>query len=129
MVLRHTGLLLALMLVGTGCVYDSYDTGPAGQEEEEMEPVSFSEDVLPIFTNNCTASGCHETGGTRPVLTEDKAYDEIMAMDLVDTDDPENSTLYRWMSSRTRSMPPSGRLDDDKVRTVLWWIRQGAKED
>lgn len=126
---KYTFLLLAALLVGAGCGYDAYEAAPSLDEEEQMEPVSWEEQVLPIMTDNCTAAGCHVTGGYAPVLTADMAYDELIAMELVDTEDPESSPLYRWMSSRTRPMPPSGRLDDEKLKLVLWWIAQGAEEN
>lgn len=131
MKLQSLPILLAVVLLATGCVYDSFEA-PPGLDEEEMEPVSFSQDVLPILTANCQGNGCHSAGGHAPELTEANAYDSLINGGYVDVDDPENSEIYEWMSSRSMPMPPlaaGGRLSDDKVQIVLWWIAQGAEND
>src|SRR5665647_990698 len=55
--------------------------------------VSFSKDLVPIFSKNCALSGCHATGGHVPNLMADKAYNSLMSK-YVDTKTPENSIVY-----------------------------------
>jgi hypothetical protein len=90
-------------------------------------PVSFSNDILPIFTikNNCTS--CHRTGGTSPDLTLENAYNSIMP-DLIDAANPELSIIY--------TIPgPSSLSHDFKKYThaqaalVIEWIIQGAENN
>lgn len=119
-------IIAVAFLVGAGCAYDSFEeVVPA----EERDPVSFSDEIQPMFSANCTASGCHVSGGYAPVLTEGEAYDELMAMDLVNVDEPEKSGLYKWMDNTSQPMPPSGRMDEDTLQMVLAWIEQGAEDN
>ena len=93
------------------------------------DTVSFSNDIIPIFNNNCNESGCHSTGGIAPDLTPQNAYFELWLYGMVDTANAESSTLYIRMASTSNPMPPTGKLTDDKVQLVLAWIEQGALDN
>ncbi|MFU8804845.1 MAG: hypothetical protein ACNA8W_13605 [Bradymonadaceae bacterium] len=119
--------LPVMMFVFAGCVWDIPE--PAGNVED-MDPVSFSEDVIPIFVNNCISSGCHGVGEIRPILTADRAYDELMSMQgMVDLENPESSVLYERMVSIQSPMPPSGLLSNKDAQLILAWIWQGASDE
>jgi len=93
------------------------------------DTVSFANDVLPIFSTNCALSGCHITGGIAPDLSPINAYDNLNLYSLVDTANPEESTIYIRMNSTSSPMPPSGNLQPLEIATVLAWIEQGANNN
>ena len=111
----------------------SNSTGPTG-------PVSFANDVQPIFTNNCALSGCHS--GTTPTggqnLSAGVAYSNI-----VNVKSTEMSNLYRVEPSNSDSsylywkitgdpritgvnMPKVGSISSQQIQTIKDWIDQGA---
>lgn len=94
------------------------------------DTVKFSVDIAPILDANCNLSNCHATGYNSPDLSPEKAYSNLWAYALIDTTDPENSVIYKRLTSATKPMPPepSARLSDAKINLILEWIKQGAKE-
>ena len=92
-------------------------------------PVSFSQDVIPIFTENCTQAGCHNSGGETPNLIPSKGYDQLLGLGYVDTTNAEASVLYLRMNSNYKSMPPIGKISNEKTGKILAWIKQGAKNN
>lgn len=114
--------VLTTMLGLTGCYYDE----TVIIEEEETREISFSQDIIPILNASCNASGCHNLGGTPPVLTADKAYNELQNGNYLNLSSPADSELYQWLTGkRTLPMPLSG--SDPQINSVvLAWIKQGA---
>jgi hypothetical protein len=121
-----TGALCGLALLGLA--YSANATEP---------PVSFKDDVLPIFQVHCAS--CHAPGGEGTsasglVLT---SYQGVMKGTkfgpMVIPGDPETSNLMwllDWRASPQLRMPhgkqqlPVGERD-----TIRNWIRQGAKDN
>jgi len=109
----------------------AHAAGPQGT------PVSFKEDVLPIFQVHCAA--CHVPGGEGAkasglILTN---YADVMKGSkygpMIVPGDAENSNLMwllDWRASPQLRMPhgkqqlPIGERD-----TIRTWIRQGAKDN
>jgi hypothetical protein len=89
-------------------------------------PVSFSNDVLPVFTSNCAISGCHVAGNIAPDLTTSKAYNSLMTMNLVDTVHPNQSVLYMKISTGTMNQYIKTPVNQ---QIILNWITQGAKNN
>lgn len=94
-------------------------------EPEGIDPateVSYKSDIIPIFNESCNSSGCHNAGGFDPVLTAEKAYDNLWMENQIDTVAPETSPLYQSITS--------GSMDDyaspADVQYILRWIEQGA---
>lgn len=116
-----------MLLVLTGCVWDI----PEPVEDiDDFPEVSFSEDVIPILTGNCLGAGCHGEGAVPPILTVERAHDELMTMEgMVDLDDPQSSVLYARMNDVQRPMPPSGLLPPRERQLILAWIVQGATDE
>jgi mono/diheme cytochrome c family protein len=100
-------------------------------------PVSFKEDVLPIFQVHCAA--CHTPGGAGTTASglDLTTYAGIMKGTkygpMVVAGNPENSNLMwllDWRASPELRMPhgkqqlPVGERD-----TIRAWIRQGAKNN
>ena len=111
-----------LMLIG--CYKDrtvSSDTGA-----EITEAVSFKSDIITIFNNSCNVSGCHNTGGKAPDLTSANAYNSLMNGNYINTENPETSELYQWMTGKRASPMPLSGINKDYNALVIAWIKQGA---
>jgi hypothetical protein len=89
------------------------------------DTVSFSQDIIPIFTTNSNCISCHKTGGTPPDLTENNAYNSIVNGGLVNTEDPPTSIIYDYPSPQS-SAHAWKKYSMDQSQKVLGWIDQGA---
>ena len=131
--MRKNIILMALLLVITsivfltGCYKDKTvipDTGA-----EITRPVSFSADIIPIFDKSCSLSGCHSPGGKSPDLTAANAFNSLSVGNYFDVNNPENSTIYLWITGkRSTQMPPTG-INLDYNALILAWIKQGAQNN
>lgn len=87
--------------------------------------VSFATDIVPIFNTSCNFSGCHAAGAVPPDLSPAGAYNSLIQLNQVNTEDPSNSILY--VSITTGSMKSFSNTDQAKL--ILAWIQQGAKNN
>ena len=117
-------LLIVLFFAGlTGCYKDILS--PGQDPTAPPQAVSFSGDLVPIFTANCATSGCHDAiPSHRPSLTASNAYNAILGGGYINTVVPSSSILYGEIKSG--SMPPTGALKPSDIQKVLDWIRNGA---
>lgn len=92
-------------------------------------PVSFSNDLIPIFTADCAKASCHVAGTQTPDMEATVVYEQLMGLGYVDTTNAEGSILYIRMNSISKPMPPSGKLTSDKIAKVLAWIKQGGLDN
>ncbi len=108
------------------------------------EEISFSQDVVPIFTGSCIDGGCHS--GQRPKeelsLEADVSYAELVGVTAVQCSDgralvepgaPESSYLMQKilgvdMCSGT-VMPKGAPLSLAEVDTISAWICGGAQDN
>lgn len=114
------GLFSASMV---SCEYEFIEV----EEVDINEPVSFSEDILPIFTSNDNCTACHKPGQTSPDLTPGAAYNSIVP-NLINTTDPSTSKIYQYPnpSSATHGFKKYTQVQAGKV---LAWITQGAENN
>jgi hypothetical protein len=95
-------------------------------------PVSFQNDIIPIFNQQCNISGCHD-GVTNPPqtdLTPANAYTDLFAKNQIDTLNPSQSNLYiRMTTTVPLPMPPGGLLPASQTNLILNWITEGAKNN
>jgi mono/diheme cytochrome c family protein len=100
-------------------------------------PISFAEDVMPIFRGRCI--GCHQAGqeGLEKSGLDLTSYAGVMKGTkhgpMVVARDPDSSNLMwllDWRASPEVRMPHGKKklstCDRDTIRT---WIRQGAKDN
>jgi hypothetical protein len=85
-------------------------------------PISFTKDLQPLFTANCTLSGCHN-GNVKPDLTPERSYNSLIDGGYTDTLNPSTSLI---MIKLNTNMPPS-KLPAAEINKVLSWIKQGTK--
>jgi hypothetical protein len=95
-------------------------------EISENQEVSLSKDLVPVFSANCSMSGCH-SGAVPPDLTATNAYTSLVEGAQVDTLNPEQSLIYKRINGG--GMPPGGKLPAKDIQLVLQWIKQGAHDN
>jgi hypothetical protein len=91
------------------------------------DTISFSKDLLPVFTGSCaTSAACHATGGHAPDLSAANAYSAIVPA-YINTGNPSASEIYTVVKPGgiMGSYYPSGKDPNE----ILYWIQQGAKNN
>ena len=116
-------VIVAAFMVGS-CMYD-WEIPEEIPDIDPNEEISFSEEILPIFTsgNNCTA--CHN-GSQIPDLREDNAYSSLNNTRYINKTSPGESRIY--------AVPdPDGnhykKYTGTQAALILAWIEQGAKNN
>jgi hypothetical protein len=123
--------LFSIVLINTiaSCTYNK-PIVPVASCNNSGKTVSFSNDIQPIFTNNCNNVGCHS--GNSPAgnlnLEVGKAYAQLSktGRGYIDVTEPNNSVLLSAMLDTTNPMPPSGKLDDCTIDLIRTWMKQGG---
>ena len=126
--MKNTGLLSILVFIVIALVACEKDY-LTPKKVEITTPVSFSSDILPILTEDCSIPTCHNDGGAPPNLTAAKAYDEITGLGYVDTANAEQSLIYVRITASINPMPPTSRLNAEEIGYILAWIKQGAQNN
>jgi hypothetical protein len=89
-----------------------------------LPEMCFERDVLPIYSNNCAISGCHDgTGESSSALNN---YQDIR--NTVEPYKPESSRSYQMITDKwgLNRMPPGQPLSEEKRTIIRLWIEQGA---
>ena len=127
-------IIVVLMVFGSvlflaGCYKDK--TVILINTPEITTPVSFANDIIPIFNKSCNISGCHSAGGQEPELTAENAYRTINEQDLIDVADPANSEIMGWLTGAIKpAMPLGGPSNPSNINSlILAWIKQGANNN
>jgi hypothetical protein len=121
--LRYFIVLMVMVIAVTSCEYETIEI----DLPDLNEPVSFSADIVPIFSSNNNCTGCHGSGGTSPNLTPGQAYASIVP-NLVNTGTPESSKIYLFPNSSTSSHSFKS-YTPVQAALVLAWITQGAENN
>ena len=100
-------------------------------DEEVTRPISLVNDVIPIFSQSCSISSCHNSGGIKPDLSADKVYGSLLNGNYIDFGSPENSEIYLWMTGKRATPMPVGATNNPSNinQLVLAWIKQGANNN
>lgn len=120
------GLFSAWLMIIPGFVF--WITSSCKHEvisAEQMDPICFTEQVLPIFQNSCATSGCHDA------TTAEKGYvftDYAGIMKAITPGNAAKSKAYRAITGASELMPPDNPLPIDKRTLIRLWIEQGAKD-
>ena len=122
--MRKTTLTICLLAVSLLLLF-------AQKEGFAAPPVSYSQQILPVFKAQCL--GCHS--GATPVSgysmeTRDKLLAGGRRGAAVIPGKGALSNLIRYMTGDLQpKMPPSGAMDGDKIALIRRWIDEGAKVD
>lgn len=93
--------------------------------KEVLRKINFEKEVLPIFFNNCTASGCHGSVNAEEDLNL-TSYQGIMQG--ITAGKPSQSEIYSSITAYWgEMMPPKGALSSAQIATIKLWIEQGAE--
>jgi hypothetical protein len=120
--------VVLMVLVFSGC----YKTttllvNPGASITTEM---SYSKDITPMFDKSCAIPGCHVSGGKAPDLTAAISYKSLSAGGYLKAGDPDNSTLYQWLSGKKSPVMPLGSGPNQEINAKVYaWIKQGAKNN
>ena len=120
-------LVGAAVFLLAGCYKDRtviFDTG-----EEITKPVSFTNDIIPIFNNSCNTAGCHNAGGKAPDLSAPNAFTSLSNGGYFNTADAQSSELYLWMAGKKGTPMPVSGINKDYNALILAWIKQGAQNN
>lgn len=117
-ILSATVIIISSLFMAVSCKHE-------GIPADQLPPVCFNQQVLPIFQNSCAISGCHnaEGGESGYVFTD---YSNIMK--AISPGDASKSKAYKAITSSLQLMPPHNPLPSDKRILIRVWIDQGAKE-
>lgn len=106
------------------------------EKQEKKETVSFSKDVMPVFTKKCL--NCHNTEDESPSNLYLENYKELMRGNsrhgpVVKKGKGEESILIMKLRGTAEfgKQMPRGRkpLEDETVDLISRWIDQGAKNN
>lgn len=121
MVLKYFGCCLGLLLALNACYYDNkedlYSNFPKENTCDTLI-VGFSQEVLPLITQQCT--GCHNTSSAAAglVLTNHATIAAALS----------NRPVLNRINRATGDgllMPPSGKLTPCQIATITAWQNQG----
>lgn len=116
--------------LGTGTGIDTLLTG--GTQPCSPDTVYFKQQILPLITNNCASSGCHDAG-TRANNVQLTDYTSIINTTRVVAGNPASGKLYKVITATSPSdvMPPPPRspLSTAQTDLIKKWILQGAKNN
>jgi hypothetical protein len=118
-------LLLLLPAIFLISLVNSCEHDPSGISS--LDTVCFVQTVLPIFSANCTMSGCHGQGeGAAGLRLND--YTGIMAG--ITPYKPSQSRVYTAIIAKWGEgiMPPDHALSEAQRTAIRVWIEQGAAE-
>lgn len=93
-----------------------------GIPADQMPPIKFSEQVLPIFSANCTR--CH--GGGQKVGGDTNFSDYNGIIKSITPGNALNSKAYQAITSTFKLMPPNNPLTANQRTLIRLWIDQGA---
>jgi len=119
----YIGLMLLTMGFNlTSCYKDALLPEATVDPDGPPQPVSYKNELAPLFNTNCAVAGCHVTGSERPYLATSLSYNEIVNHGYVNTISPKLSILYDKINGDMKEHIPSA-TDRQKVYD---WIRNGA---
>jgi hypothetical protein len=120
--MKKVGIFVLLLLAALWSC--EYETIVPKEVDLPDEPVSYSEQIAPVFVEvSCTS--CH-SGGIAPDLREDKSYAALINGGMINTDNPEESTLIVTINEIHGT---AGNLSALQKALILRWIEEGAKDN
>ncbi len=123
-----TGLIAILILFVSGCSKTATIVKNPGSDITQT--MSFTSDIIPIFSNSCAISGCHVSGGKAPDLSTANAYKSLTDGGYFKAGDPDNSVIMLWLTGKKSPVMPLGSGPNEQINAKMYaWIFQGAKNN
>lgn len=113
-------------------VDDGNGGGSGGQDSDPVDTCDqntayFAQEVLPIFIQSCTMSGCHNAPTDANDEIDLTSYNAIVASDVISGD------LWEALTENDNEdkMPPDSmnQLSADQLATINAWLQQGAQNN
>lgn len=112
------------------------DSGGDDNNNDTPQPVSFAQDITPIFSSSCAVSGCHDSG-TQQSGVNLSSYDAVMnsmgnqyGEKVINPGNPDQSPLVDKIEADPEipDRMPKGRapLSQTKIDSIRAWIEDGA---
>ncbi|HEU0292653.1 MAG TPA: c-type cytochrome [Anaerolineales bacterium] len=106
-------------------------TPAAPAQQPSGTPLSFSENVLPIFQAKCQV--CHSSSNALGGW-DATSYESVMTSGdhgpVIVAGDVQNSLLAQFLQGTNgKFMPPLGALPPEEIQAILDWINAGAKNN
>jgi mono/diheme cytochrome c family protein len=117
-------ILVLFTILISGCKYNFIVPEEVTPPNPDGEPVKYSTQIQPIFTNKCIF--CHNTGGTAPNLEDGKSYNQVVP-EHVNLTTPVESNIYKVPTSATTWH--TRKYSSSEAALVLTWIEEGAKNN
>ena len=128
-------IFLIALIAASGCQSKLIDNSGT---IVEVEMVSFSDDVLPIFMSSCGGSGCHIneaasgvelTTFQAAINSEGASYGRRVIDPGNDTGSPLVEKLFPSPDFGSQMPIGAPALSTDQVTTIRTWIREGALDN
>jgi hypothetical protein len=111
--------IFSILFLLNSCKHD-------GIPADQFPPISFKDQIVPIFQNTCGTAGCHNgNGGESKYNFADPSGADILSS--VVPYDAAKSKAYQAITSTIQIMPPDGSLTTNQRTLIRLWIDQGAK--
>jgi DNA-binding beta-propeller fold protein YncE len=121
-------------LLAAGCGDEGTKPTPAPIDWDAIDPIVFSEHVLPVFEGSCNTAECHNASDRAHGLSLANHGDVAAGSGfgaVVLPFVPDRSHLILHMTGAIEPRMPIGRdpLDEAVIRFLRRWITQGARND
>ena len=135
--------LFAIVILSAlvSCGGDSGSTGPDPDPDPDPDrPVSYSQDIQPIFNGSCALSGCHDSG-TQESGVNLSSYDDAInsvgvqyETEIIQPGEPQNSPIVDKISTENpqfgERMPLNrSPLSQANIDSIVAWIENGAPDN
>jgi hypothetical protein len=94
-----------------------------------LREVSYSEEIAPLISSNCSASGCHGFANYEEFSLS--TYDQLIKGGI-SAGSPNTSELYNTLISLGDDVMPKKpfkALTEKEIQLIYVWIGQGAKNN
>lgn len=118
-------LIAATGFILTGCYKDVILPEAAVDPDGPPQPVSYNNELKPLFNTSCALAGCHVSGAHKPYLNTDISFNQIVNGGFINTTVPKESILYQKINGEMKEYIPSA-VNRQKVYD---WIRLGAQNN
>ena len=127
-VVLFVGLATAFLF---SCKKKTPQPAPNPYQQQLPAVVSFSTNIVPIFTSSCNSGGCHSASSPAAGLnlTPTLAYNSLMVKHETYTVNPSGSNLYLEIANGEMPGPPAASLSSYQQQLILKWITQGANNN
>jgi hypothetical protein len=123
MKLNKISFFLGLITILTSVSWISSCTHDA--KINDIPPVCFEGDVLPIFLNTCAISGCHDRSGEAMALSSFADISRGVVPGNSNASQIYQAIIATWGEGK---MPPDQPLSLENRTIIRIWIEQGAKD-